>query len=88
VAKEYVLLVAEGCKGCEEAKLVVKEYPDVKVIDVTKSLYGADIIRQTGIYQVPLLVEIDKANDEVCILKAQERVACVKESILTRDDDG
>ena len=84
MTKRYLLIVAEGCGGCEQAKKVVADY-NVPVIDVTKSLYGADIMRQSGIFKVPLLIEIDDSKDQACIMEKGLKVACIKESTLTRD---
>lgn len=89
MAKRYILIVSEGCAGCEEAKKLLADDNRVEVLDVTKSLYAADIIKhageQTGTYKVPILVEVDQKQDSVCVLEHDARIACMKESELTRD---
>lgn len=88
MAKRYILIIAEGCGGCQEAKRQLQSDSRVEVLDVTKSLYAADIVRQTGVFKVPLLVEVDEKKDTVCILENDSKVACVKESTLVRDNAG
>jgi len=87
MAKRYILIVAEGCGGCETAKEQLKGDARVEVLDVTKSLYAADIIRQSGLFKVPLLVEVDEKEDKVCVLDEAKPV-CIKESSLVRDNAG
>ena len=87
--KRYILIVSEGCGGCEEAKKLLASDNRVEVLDVTKSLYAADIIKhageQTGVYKVPILVEVDPKEDKVCVLENDSRIACMKESELVKD---
>lgn len=85
MTKRYILIVSEGCGGCEEAKSqLAQQGAKVEVLDVTKSLYAADIIRQSGLFKVPLLVEVDEKEDKVCVLDEAKPV-CIKESTLVRD---
>ena len=87
MAKRYILIVSEGCGGCEEAKQQLAADARVEVLDVTKSLYAADIVRQSGLFKVPLLVEVDEKGDRVCVLN-EPKAVCVKESSLVRDNGG
>jgi len=87
MGKRYILIVAEGCGGCEQAKEQLKGDARVEVLDVTKSLYAADIIRQSGLFKVPLLVEVDESGDKVCVLNEPKPV-CIKESSLVKDSGG
>jgi hypothetical protein len=87
MAKRYILIVSEGCGGCEEAKKQLESDARVEILDVTKSLYAADIIRQAGLFKVPLLVEVDDKEDKVCVLNEPKPV-CIKESSLVRDNGG
>lgn len=85
MVKRYILIVAEGCGGCSEAKKQMEGDDRVQVLDVTKSLYAADIVRQLGIYKVPLLVEVDEKEDKVCSLDPNVKPVCTKESVLVKD---
>jgi len=88
MSKRYILIVSEGCGGCEQAKTQLEEQgARVEVLDVTKSLYAADIVRQSGLFKVPLLVEVDEKEDRVCILDEAKPI-CIKESSLVRDNAG
>ena len=87
MVKRYILIVSEGCGGCEEAKQQLAADARVEVFDVTKSLYAADIIRQSGLFKVPLLVEVDEKEDRVCVLN-EPKAVCIKESSLVRDNAG
>jgi glutaredoxin len=79
--KEIILIVAEGCPHCEEVK---KTLPDsskgkIKVLDVTKSLEAASLMRDLGVFKVPLLVTVERTEQgtEVCTLD-EKGVKCVK----------
>jgi len=88
MAKRYILIVSEGCGGCDEARRQLEEQnATYEVLDVTKSLYAADIVRQSGLFKVPLLVEVDEKADKVCVLDEAKPV-CIKESGLVRDGAG
>jgi len=86
MTKRYILIVAEGCGGCEEARKQVEGDNRIEVLDVTKSLYAADIIRQLGIYKVPLIVEVDEKTDKVCALDDASKPVCAKASTLVKDN--
>lgn len=78
--KEAILIVAEGCHYCEE---LMKALPKdkVRVLDVTKSLEAARLMRDLGVYKVPLLITVEKTEQgtEVCALEEKEgKVKCVK----------
>lgn len=87
--KRYILIVSEGCGGCEEAKKLLAGNPNVSVLDVTKSLYAADVVRhngnETGVFKVPLLVEVDSSKDQVCVIEGSKRTTCMRESELVKD---
>ena len=80
--KEIILIVAEGCPHCEEVK---KTLPDsskgkIKVLDVTKSLEAARLMRDLGVFKVPLLVTVEKFDSgetEYCTLD-EKGIKCVK----------
>jgi predicted transcriptional regulator len=85
MAKKYVLIVADGCRSCEEAEKLLGAESQVRILNATKNPYAADIIKQTGIFKAPLLIEIDEENDQVCVLEKNAKVSCIKESGLVRD---
>ena len=80
--KEAILVVAEGCPYCEEMK---KRLPKdkVKVLDVTKDVRAAAILRDLGVYKVPVLVTVERTEKgtELCSLDDKDlKVKCVKAS--------
>jgi glutaredoxin len=80
--KQVILVVAEGCPYCEEMK---KRLPKdkVKVLDVTKDIRAAAILRDLGVYKVPVLVTVEKTEQgtELCSLDDKSlQVKCVKAS--------
>jgi glutaredoxin len=78
--KETIVIVAEGCPYCEELKKTLPK-DKIKVLDVTKSLEAARLMRDLGIYKVPLLVTVDRTEQgtEVCTLEEKEgKVKCIK----------
>ena len=75
--KEYVLIVAEGCAGCEEAKERLKGDKRFRILDVTKSDEAATIALKLGIVEVPTVVEIDRDANRMCAMK-DLKPKCVK----------
>jgi glutaredoxin len=80
--KEAILVVAEGCPYCEEMK---KRLPKdkVKVLDVTKDVRAAAILRDLGVYKVPVLVTVERTEKgtELCSLDDKSlQVKCVQAS--------
>ncbi|MEM4853400.1 MAG: hypothetical protein QXQ60_07520 [Thermofilum sp.] len=78
---ELVLIVAEGCPACKEAVKSLPKDAKVKVLDVTKDLEAARIVRALEIYKVPLLVAVERREDgkaKYCVLDG-EKVKCVED---------
>jgi len=60
LGKEIIAIVAEGCEGCEELLSRMKARNiKMRVMDVTKSLEAARIVRDLGIDRVPTLVAVE-----------------------------
>ena len=80
--KQVIVVVAEGCPHCKE--LVEKLPKDkVKVLDVTKDIRAAAILRDLGIYKVPVLVTVERTEKgtELCSLDDKDlKVKCVRAS--------
>lgn len=81
--KEVLVIVAEGCPYCKE---LTEKLPkdQVKIIDVTKDVRGAAILRDLGIMKVPLIVTVEKTEQgtQLCSLDDKElKVKCVKASL-------
>jgi len=75
--RRLAVIVAEGCPACEAIKGALSEIKDVEVLDVTKSLEAARILRDLGIFKVPLFVAIGEG--EVCAFDDEKgEVKCVK----------
>lgn len=73
--KELILIVAEGCPGCEAAKERIKGDKRFKVLDITKSNEAASIALKLGIDRVPTLVEVDREANKVCVFDPKPRCA-------------
>jgi len=82
MSKKTVLIIAEGCAGCKEAeKDLKKQNADLEILDVTKSLKAARIVRDLGIVKVPTIVTIEKSEfgTELCTLDEKNKtVKCTK----------
>ena len=81
--RELILIVAEGCPGCHElAERLKRSKLKTKVMDVTKSLEAARIVRDLGIMRVPTIVTVERTEEgtELCTLdKDKKGVICVRE---------
>lgn len=79
--KEMIVIVAEGCHYCEE---LMKALPKdkIKILDVTKSLEAARLMRDLGIYKVPLLITVERTEQgtQVCAMDEKQEVKCIKGS--------
>lgn len=79
--KEMIIIVAEGCAGCKElVKRVQKENINARVLDVTKNLEAARIVRDLKIVSVPTIVTVEKTEQgtELCALDKEKGARCVK----------
>lgn len=86
---ELVLIVAEGCPYCKEAVERLPRDARVRVLDVTKDLEAAKIVRALEIYRVPLLVAVERREGgraRYCAIDEGERVKCVEDSGEARSD--
>jgi len=81
--RELIVIVAEGCESCmgllEDLR---SNNAKVKVMDVTKSLKAARIVRDLGIDRVPTIVTVEETENgkEICALDENGRVKCVNSS--------
>jgi glutaredoxin len=84
MSHEMIVVVAEGCPHCKALlEKLPKENGKVKVLDVTKDLRAAAIVRDLGIYKVPLLVSVERTEEgtKLCTLDDEEmNVKCVPAS--------
>jgi len=81
--RSLILIVAEGCPGCDElAERLKRSKIKAKVMDVTKSLEAARIVRDLGIVSVPTIVSVETTEQgtEICTLDKKNKVKCVKAS--------
>lgn len=79
---EVILVVAEGCEGCKEVVENLSKDTKIKILDVTKDLEAAKIIRALEIFKVPLLVSKEKlGNGKVryCTIEEDGKIKCVEE---------
>ena len=72
MAKEYVLIVAEGCAGCEAAKERIRGDKRFRILDITKNNEAASIALKLGIVEVPTVVEIDRDANKICVMKDEK----------------
>lgn len=78
--RRLIFIVAEGCPTCELMKSRLGD--KVEVLDVTKSLEAARIVRDLGVYKVPLLVTVE--GEHICMLDEETmKVKCVKTTEAT-----
>jgi len=63
--KDIILMVTEGCPGCEEAKKSLGA--KVRVVDITKSDAAAGLVKELNIISVPTVLEIDRESGKLCI---------------------
>ena len=66
LGKEIILVVNEGCPGCEEAKRMLGK--DVRVMDIAKSEEAAKIALELGIMAVPSIVMYDRDEGKMCLV--------------------
>ena len=77
---ETIVIVAEGCPGCKElVNRVQKENMNIRVLDVTKNLEAARIVRDLKITSVPTVVTVERTErgTKLCTLDKDEGVRCV-----------
>ena len=74
-AKELILIVAEGCPGCEAAKTRIKGDKRFRILDVTKSDEAANIALKLGITKVPTVVEVDREANRICVFDPKPKCA-------------
>ena len=81
MSKETIVIVAEGCAGCKEVlRDLENRKAKFKVMDVTKSLEAARIVRDLGIVKVPAIVTVERTEEygtEICALDLNNKVKCV-----------
>lgn len=82
MGKEVIAIVAEGCPGCEALLSELrKQNAQVRVLDVTKSLEAAKIVRDLGIDRVPTLVTVERTETGATFCTVDEKdPKCVKSS--------
>lgn len=83
MSRKRVLIVAEGCPHCASLKKKLENLGEkFEILDVTKSLEAAKIVRDLGVLAVPLYVEIrkDGSGETYCLLDQGRVVTCVKAS--------
>lgn len=68
MAKDHILIVAEGCEGCAEAEAKFKNDPRIRVVDMMKDGLAADIVRSLDIIKLPTVVEHDTETNKACVL--------------------
>jgi len=76
--RRLVVIVAEGCPACEALKRRLAESKaKIELLDVTKSPEAARIMRDLGMFKVPLLVLLE--GDRACAFDDEKKeVKCVK----------
>jgi len=87
---EVILVVAEGCDGCKDAIENLPKDEKIKILDVTKDLEAAKIVRALEIFRVPLLVSKEKlGNGKVryCTIEEDGTIRCVEEDEKIDEED-
>lgn len=80
--KEIIVITAEGCAGCEELKKRLEgSNRNIRILDVTKSVEAAQIVKDLQIDRVPTLITVDRTEEgtKLCMLDREKNaVKCVK----------
>ena len=83
--EELVVVVAEGCPHCKELiDRLEKSNVRFRVVDATKDVNALKVMRDLGVYKVPLLLAVRKVQDgvEACLLDENGKAKCVREDQL------
>lgn len=68
--KKYVVVVEEGCAGCEELK---KSMPNLDYLDVAKSQDGSKLADALGVEYVPSVISVDD-HGRICLVDENMKV--------------
>jgi len=76
---EFVVIVAEGCPGCEHLKKALNPNSRIRFLDITKDAEAVQIAQELNIMAVPTFVAINRDLGELCSLDRDFKpVKCVK----------
>jgi len=82
---KFILIVAEGCGGCEEALQKAKADERIKVLDAVKDKRALNIMHALGLEAVPVVVVVNEKLNKVCALTEDKKQKCVDYSTIGRE---
>lgn len=90
--KERILIVSSTCETCKKVleSLTEEEKKNMTILDVTESFRAASILRDLGIYKVPMFVVLyEKESDrKMCTIDLEKKeVKCVEPSPESLDEE-
>jgi len=77
-----ILIIAEGCTGCDDALEKVKSDSRIEVLDATKDKRALNILHALGLEAVPVVVALNEKLNKVCALTEDKKEKCVDYSTI------
>jgi len=83
---KFILIIAEGCDGCEEALQKAEGDSRIEVLDAVKDKRAVDIMHALGLEAVPVVVAVNEKLDKVCALTQDKKEKCVQYSSISKEE--
>ena len=83
---KFILIVAEGCGGCQAALEKAKGDGRIEVLDVAKDKRALEILRALGLEAVPVVVALNEKLNKVCALMEDKKEKCVDYSTVSKEE--
>ena len=83
---KFILIVAEGCGGCQAALEKAKGDNRIEVLDVAKDKRALEILRALGLEAVPVVVALNEKLGKVCALTEDKKEKCVDYSTVSKEE--
>ena len=83
---KFILIVAEGCGGCQAAFEKAKGDGRIEVLDAMKDKRAIEIMRALGLEAVPVVVALNEKLGKVCALTEDKKEKCVDYSTISKEE--
>ena len=83
---KFILIIAEGCGGCQAALEKAKGDGRIEVLDTTKDKRAIEIMRALGLEAVPVVVALNEKLGKVCALTDDKKEKCVDYSTISKEE--
>jgi len=83
---KFILIVAEGCGGCEQALEKAKGDGRIEVLDAMKDPDALRIMKALDLEGVPVVVALNEKLDKICALTEDKKEKCVQYSSIVKDE--